>query len=158
MSCQFVGIFLKFDILLFFEDLSTVQVPLQSDSNNRYCTCSQAYESLWQYLSQFCLEWEMCKTEVLEKINTHILRSVAFFNENLSLFQIMWKNMVQATGESIIRRMRFACWIPKATDTLRICNTCHFSTATMVTRTRLSVTFILTLSVTLRVTSCRYIQ
>jgi hypothetical protein len=40
-----------------------------------------------------------------------------------------------------IWRMRIACWTPKATkNILRICNTCCFSTATMVTRTRLSVT------------------
>jgi hypothetical protein len=38
---------------------------------------------------------------------------------------------------NIIRRMRFTCCITKATDTLRICNTYCFSTATMVTRTRL---------------------
>jgi hypothetical protein len=29
----------------------------------------------------------------------------------------------QATDENIIRRMRFACWITKATDTHSICNT-----------------------------------
>jgi hypothetical protein len=31
-----------------------------------------------------------------------------------------------------IWRMRFACWITKATDTVRICNTYCFTTATMV--------------------------
>ena len=36
--------------------------------------------------------------------------------------------------------MRIACWIPKAIDTLRVCNTYRFSTTTMVARTRLSVT------------------
>jgi hypothetical protein len=40
----------------------------------------------------------------------------------------------------VIRRMRFACWITKATDTLRIYNTYCFSISTMVTRTRLNVT------------------
>ena len=34
----------------------------------------------------------------------------------------------QATDDNIIRRMRFACWITKAADTLRICNTYCFST------------------------------
>jgi hypothetical protein len=46
----------------------------------------------------------------------------------------------QATDHNIIRRMRIACCITTATDTLRICNTYCFSTATMVTRTRLNVT------------------
>ena len=35
-------------------------------------------------------------------------------------------------------RCSFACWVTKATDTLRVCNTYCFSTATVVTRTRLS--------------------
>jgi hypothetical protein len=43
----------------------------------------------------------------------------------------------QATNGNIIWRMRFACWINKATDTLRIFNSYCFFTATMVTRTRL---------------------
>ena len=42
-----------------------------------------------------------------------------------------------------IQRMLFACWITKATHTLRICNTYCFSMATtMVTRTRLDDKFI----------------
>ena len=39
-----------------------------------------------------------------------------------------------------IWRMRIACWMPEATDTLRLCNTYCFSTATMVTRKRRNVT------------------
>jgi hypothetical protein len=34
----------------------------------------------------------------------------------------------QATDDSMIRRMRIACWITKATDTLRICIAYCFST------------------------------
>jgi len=45
--------------------------------------------------------------------------------------------------------MRFACWIAKATRTLTIRNTYCVSTATMVARTRLNVTFIRTLPVLL---------
>jgi hypothetical protein len=50
-----------------------------------------------------------------------------------------------------IRRMRIACWITKATNTLRICNTYFFSTATMVTRKSLNITFIRALPVLLRI-------
>ena len=46
----------------------------------------------------------------------------------------------QATDGNIIRRMRFACWITKATDIHSEYVILCFSTATMVTRTRLSVT------------------
>ena len=43
-------------------------------------------------------------------------------------------------------RRHFACWITKSTDThLRVCNIYCFSTATMFTRKRLGVTFVLTL-------------
>jgi hypothetical protein len=44
----------------------------------------------------------------------------------------------QAANDNIIRRMRFGCWITKATDTLRICDSYCVSTATVVTRTRLN--------------------
>jgi hypothetical protein len=53
----------------------------------------------------------------------------------------------QAADDNIILRTRFACWIPKAADTLRMCYFFHFSTVKMVTTTRLNVTFICTLPV-----------
>jgi hypothetical protein len=31
----------------------------------------KTYERLWQYLSQFFLEWEMFQTKVVQKIKTH---------------------------------------------------------------------------------------
>jgi hypothetical protein len=32
----------------------------------------------WSYLTYFFLEWEMFQTKVVEKIKTHILRSLTF--------------------------------------------------------------------------------
>jgi hypothetical protein len=52
----------------------------------------------------------------------------------------------QTTNENVIRRMRFACWITKATGILSKCNNFCFSTATMDARKRPSATFIGTLS------------
>jgi len=52
----------------------------------------------------------MLQTKAVEKITAHILRSVMFFSENRAVYETMW-------------RMRYACWITKAADTLRICNT-----------------------------------
>jgi hypothetical protein len=46
----------------------------------------------------------------------------------------------QATDDNTIRRMRFACWVTKATDIHIIFNTYFFSTATIVTRMRLNIT------------------
>jgi len=37
--------------------------------------------------------------------------------ENRSVHEIVWKNIVELTDDCIIRGMRFACWVPKATNT-----------------------------------------
>jgi len=44
-------------------------------------------------------------------------------------------------GQAIndIMNMRTACWIPKAIDTLRICNTYRLSQITTVARTLLNI-------------------
>jgi hypothetical protein len=51
----------------------------------------------------------------------------------------------QATDNDIIRRMRFACWIPKATDTRAVCGVYWFSATIMVTLRRPDLRFIHTL-------------
>ena len=38
----------------------------------------------------------------------------------------------QATDNNTIRHVCFACWITKATDTLRLCNTYCFSMAALI--------------------------
>ena len=41
-----------------------------------------------------------------------------FFPKNRTVYETMWKIMVQPHRPQMeIRRMRFACWITKATDT-----------------------------------------
>jgi hypothetical protein len=52
----------------------------------------------------------------LEKIKTHILFSILFFPKNRAVYDVMWKLLYSRTG-NVTRRMRFACWIPKATNT-----------------------------------------
>ena len=47
----------------------------------------------------------------------------------------------EAADENIIRRMRFACWITKARDTLRISNAYWFTAVALLTQTHLSVAF-----------------
>jgi hypothetical protein len=60
---------------------------------------------------------------------------------NRSAYEIMVK--------CLIHRMQFLCWITKATgkQTSVTCNTYCFSTATIVSPTRLNITFIPTLLV-----------
>ena len=72
------------------------------------------------YLAEFSWEWEMFQTKVVDKIKKkHNLCSVTFFPpENLAVYEIIWKNMVQRSRPQITRgRMRIACWITKATNT-----------------------------------------
>jgi hypothetical protein len=53
----------------------------------------------------------------VEKIKTHILCAITFF-KNRVVYEIMWKNnSEQSRPHMSIRRMRNACWIPKAADT-----------------------------------------
>jgi len=56
---------------------------------------------LRQYLTKFFSEREIVETKVTEKIKTHILCSMTFlffffFGENRSVYEIMWKNMVES--------------------------------------------------------------
>ena len=62
---------------------------------------------------------KMFQAKVVEKIKTHILCSIMFFRKWFHLSDNMEKygGARQATDDNIIRRMRFACWVTKATDT-----------------------------------------
>jgi hypothetical protein len=62
----------------------------------------------------------MFQTKAVEKIITHILCSIAsFFFKSCRLRDNVEKfgTARQVTDDTIIRRMRFACLITKATDT-----------------------------------------
>jgi hypothetical protein len=61
----------------------------------------------------------MFRTKVVEKIKTHILCSITFFLKSCRLGDNVEKygTARQATDGDIIPRMRFACWISKATET-----------------------------------------
>jgi hypothetical protein len=61
----------------------------------------------------------MFQTNVVEKIKTHVFsKTFFFFFENRALNEVMWKNNVEPDRPQMaIWRMRFACWISKATHT-----------------------------------------
>jgi hypothetical protein len=68
------------------------------------------------YLAQFFSEWKIVQMQVVEKHGTHVLFSITF--PNRAVCEIMWKNVVQRGRPHLtIRRMRIACWIPKAANT-----------------------------------------
>ena len=53
-----------------------------------------------------------------ENQNTHFMLN-NFFLEIRAVYEIVWKNIVDPDRPQmiIVRRMRLACWITKATDT-----------------------------------------
>ena len=61
----------------------------------------------------------MLQTKIVEKITTHALCSITFFLKSCRLWDNVEKccRAGQVTGGNTIRRMRFAGWITKATDT-----------------------------------------
>ena len=81
----------------------------------------------------------MFQAKVVEKIKKFFMFINFFFSfENCTICENnveIYGRTGQATDDNIIRLMRIACWITKATHTLVICNTYCFSTVTIVTRT-----------------------
>jgi hypothetical protein len=95
-----------------------IQFSLISNNNNRYFTWKTNI-LMGSYLAQYFLEWEIFQTKVVDKIKTHILSSIIFFRKSCRLWDNVEKYGIvgQATHDNIIRRMRTARWIPKATNT-----------------------------------------
>ena len=95
----------------------------------------------WMYLHSvgvvFINLWK-CTVKKNVKITANVFCSITFPRNKCSLWNKLEK---YSTDGKIIRRMRFACWITKATETHRICNTYCYYMATMTLPTRLSVTF-----------------
>ena len=61
----------------------------------------------------------MLQTKIVEKIKAHITYLVAFFPENLAVYEDNVKKYGrtrQATDDNITRRTRFACWITESID------------------------------------------
>ena len=59
----------------------------------------------------------MFHTKVVDKIQTHILRSITFCFENRAVCEKMWKNIVERSRPQMkIWCMSIACWMPKATN------------------------------------------
>jgi len=59
------------------------------------------------YLAHFFLECEMFRTQVVEKIKTHVLCSVIFFFENRAVYEKTWKKYCRA-GQATDNNMAHA--------------------------------------------------
>jgi len=105
------------------------------------CTCIRV--TRWNLIRMRNVSDKSCA----ESQNTHF-SSVFFFFGYLSIYDIMWKIIVEPDRpQTMIRRMRITYWITKVNHTLKICNYYWFSTAKMVTRTRLIVNVIQSLPI-----------
>ena len=101
---------------IFRKSVAKIQVSLKSDKNKGYFTWRPTYIFL-SYLAHFFLEWEMFQTKVVEKIKTHFMFSIFFF-ENRAVYEIMWENTVQrGRPKTTIWCKRIASWIHRATNT-----------------------------------------
>ena len=60
-----------------------------------------------------------------ENQNTHLVFNTLFFPPEIrAVYEIIWNHFVEPGRPQMkIWSTRIACWIPKATNTLRICNT-----------------------------------
>jgi len=128
---------------IFRQYFEKIQVSFKFDKNNGalnegHCTfmiISRSFFLRMRYV------WEQICTE---NQNTYfmfrnIFRKFCLFLDNVERYV----RDRQATVGNVILRMRFACWINKATNIQSvICNTNSFSTATTVRRTSLNIMFI----------------
>jgi hypothetical protein len=80
----------------------------------------------------------MLQTEVVEKINTHILCSIPFIFKNFATYEIKWKNTVEAGRPKMTIWCKCtAWWIPKSNPPppkkkTTVCHTYYISPVTMV--------------------------
>ena len=89
----------------------------------------------------------MFETKVVEKTKTHFVFSNFFF-ENVGVYGALWKNMVEPDRPQIIYHSASALHAGYLRrQTLRICKIYCLFTAAVVTRTHLSITFLLTVPV-----------
>jgi len=78
----------------------------------------KTYVHLWQYLTEFFLEWEKFQT-LVEKIKPHIFGAITS-SEKRVIYEIMWTKYGttrQTTDGNIIRRIRFAFRMTESIDT-----------------------------------------
>jgi hypothetical protein len=107
---------MKFDIWEFFENLSRKFKCRYNRTKIKGSFTWRPIKNFWSYFTHFFLEWEKFRIKVVEKIKTHILCSVTFF-ENRNVYEIIWKIIIgRDRPQMTIRGMLIACWISKATN------------------------------------------
>jgi hypothetical protein len=102
---------------IFRQSCEKIQVSLKSDKNN---------EDLHEDVSTFmitsrCILLRMrnISDKIIEKIKTHILRSIILFQKPCCLYNNVEKHprTGEGTHDNILWRTHFTCWINKGTNT-----------------------------------------
>ena len=106
------GFWLKFVFDVFFENLWR---NLEYHCSTTGLT-GTLHAHLWSYLAELLLKWEIFQIEFVEKIKTHFYQIT--FSLKCAVYETVWEKndgARRATHDNIVRHMRFACWITKAT-------------------------------------------
>ena len=100
---------------IFRKSVEKIQVSTKPDKNNGYFT--------WRPIDFLIISrWILLRMRnvsdrVLDKIETHILCSITFFEDRV-FYGIMWVSLVEPDRPQMTtRHMRITCWISKATHT-----------------------------------------
>jgi hypothetical protein len=109
---------LYFSIFFFRKSGEKIHVLLKSDKNNGYFTWRRV--CVYDNISLSFYYIEKCFTQKLQRKSepTFYVQWLPPPPENRAVCRITWKNMAEPDrSQMTIRRMRFACWITKATHT-----------------------------------------
>jgi hypothetical protein len=103
---------------VFWKSVLKIEVPLKSAKNDGYCTCRHIY--IYGSISLNSYHNEKCFRKIgREHEKNHTLCSKFFFQKSHNFWDNVEKYDLarQATDDSMIRHMCFACWTTKATNT-----------------------------------------
>jgi hypothetical protein len=101
---------------IFRKSVEKIQGSIISDKHKGYFTRRQIH--LFDHISLNSSYNEKYLRQNVDRIKTHILRSLTFFFGKSAVYEIMCKNMAEPDRPQMTMwRMRVACWIPKITDT-----------------------------------------
>jgi len=105
-------------LIIFQKSIEEIQLSLKS--GEKRVLCMQTSVHSWHYIAELFLQWIMLQTTVVDKTKTHLFYVQQPFPR---ISCRLWENVEkcgraeQVKGDNMIRRMRFACWITKATTT-----------------------------------------
>jgi hypothetical protein len=108
VAFQWMNFYETWYLRILLKSVKGTQVCSKSCKNNRYVVCRHVYVN-----DSISLNYSW--SEKCCRQHTHFMFDNFFFQQIVPFMKQCGKSMIY---DSIIRRMYFACWITKATDTL----------------------------------------